>query len=193
MTSQDILDRVDIRQMRPDEFDTMRALSVDAFDGDPQIGPLLDALRRSWAWDDDLSFVAEVDGELVGQVLYTHTFVDAPSRLVEVLLLSPVGVIPGHQGVGIGSKMIRETLDKLAGRDEPLVFLEGSPHYYPRFGFERAVELGFTRPSVRIPEAAFMVHRLPRYEQWMKGALVYPDPFWVTDSVGLRDPAASES
>ena len=34
---------------------------------------------------------------------------------------------------------------------EPLVFLEGSPAYYSRFGFVTATDLGFRRPSRRIP------------------------------------------
>ena len=32
-----------------------------------------------------------------------------------------------------------------------------------------------------------MVYPLPRYEPWMTGTLVYPDAFWRTDAVGLRD------
>jgi putative acetyltransferase len=173
--------------MRRDEFTAMRELSVAAFEGDPQIGPLLDLLNESWAWEDVLSFVAELRGELVGHVLYTHAFLDAPSQLVDVLLLSPVGVRPDLQNRGIGSRLLSQTLEGLRSRPEPLVFLEGSPRFYPRFGFERASELGFAAPSVRIPDAAFQVYRLPRYEPWMTGALVYPDAFWRTDAVGLRE------
>lgn len=165
----------------------MRDLSVAAFEGDPQIRVLLENLHESWAWDDELSFVAELDGELVGQVLYTHALLDAPNRLVDVLVLSPVGVRPDQQNGGIGSRLIRESLARLAPRNEPLVFLEGSPRYYPRFGFQRASDLGFKAPSDRIPSDAFMVHRLPTYESWMTGALVYPDAFWRADAVGLRD------
>jgi putative acetyltransferase len=176
-----------IRVMRPEEFGTMRGLSVSAFGGDPQIGVLLDNLHESWAWDDALSFVAELDGGLVGQVLYTHAFLDAPNRLVDVLVLSPIGVRPDQQGRGIGSLLIRETLTRLGPSAESMVFLEGSPRYYPRFGFQRALDLDFTPPSVRIPPDAFMVYRLPKYETWMIGALVYPDAFWRADAVGLRD------
>lgn len=167
----------------------MRDLSVAAFDGDLQIRALLDDLHTSWAWDAELSFVAELEGELVGQALYTHAFLDAPQRLVDVLVLGPVGVRPDRQNRGIGSLVIRESLVELAGRSEPLVFLEGSPRYYPRLGFQRASDLGFVAPSARIPADAFMVHRLPAYQSWMTGALVYPDPFWRADAVGLREPA----
>ena len=174
--------------MQSEEFETTRDLSVSAFDDYRLIRVLLDNLRESWAWEDELSFVAEQDGELVGQVLYTHAFLDAPKRLVEVLLLSPVAVRPDRQNRGIGSHLIRESLSRLALRREPLVLLEGHPDYYPRFGFQRASDLGFAPPSVRIPPDAFMVLRLPAYEPWMTGALVYPDVFWRADAVGLRDP-----
>ncbi len=176
-----------VRAMRPAEFDEVRALSVAAFGGDPAIGPLLDALRGSWAWEDDLSFVAEVDGSIAGHVLYTHAFLDAPERIVDVLVLSPIGVRPGLQRRGIGGRLIEESLRVLERRSEPLVFLEGHPGYYPRFGFLRAGALGFTAPSVRIPDAAFMVYPLPSYSSWMTGALVYSDAFWRVDAVGLRE------
>src|SRR5688572_11137633 len=82
MTQQEI----DVRRMRPEEHDTVRGLSVGAFGGDAHIATLIDALRASWAWDDETSFVAERGGSLVGQVLYTHALLDAPRELVDVLV-----------------------------------------------------------------------------------------------------------
>ena len=172
--------------MRSDEQGRVREVAVEAF-GDVHIGSLVDALHASWAWSDDLSFVAEIDGELVGQVLYTRAWLDAPQRLVEVLVLSPVGVVPAQQGHGVGTALITESLRTIeAERGEPLVFLEGAPGYYARFGFEAARGCGFRAPSVRIPPPAFQVRRLSRHEPWMTGALVYPDAFWANDAVGLQ-------
>lgn len=172
--------------MRPDEFASVKNLSVSTFDDD-DIGGLMDDLHDSWAWEDSLSFVAVEGSELIGHVLYSRGFVDAPARIVDVLVLSPIAVAPRHQRRGVGGAMITRTLEQLASRREPLVFLEGSPRYYPRFGFESASNLGFISPSERIPDAAFMVHLLPTYEPWMRGRLVYSDAFWRNDAVGLRD------
>ncbi len=176
---------VEIRVMRADEFAEMRALCVRAF-GDDSLGVLLDELRASWAWDDELSFVAVLDGEIVGQVLYTSAIVDAPERLEDVLVLSPIGVEPGLHGRAIGTALVTVTLERLARtRDEPLVFLEGDPRYYHRFGFGPAEARGLLRPSIRTPEPAFQVIDLGERSD-MTGRLVYPDAFWRTDSVGLR-------
>lgn len=104
-----------------------------------------------------------------------------------MLVLSPVSVASAHQGRGIGSALIRHGLTEVRDRSEPLVFLEGAPGYYARFGFEAGEPLGFRRPSLRIPEPAFQVIRQPSWEPWMTGTLVYSRVFWDLDCVGLRD------
>jgi putative acetyltransferase len=83
--------------------------------------------------------------------------------------------------------MIRHGLDALDERGVPVVFLEGSPVYYSRFGFRQGAELGFRRPSLRIPDAAFQARLLSAYEPWMTGTLVYAEAFWRNDLVGLRE------
>ncbi len=159
-------------------------------DEGPVVTRLVAALRASPAWDPALSFVAvSASGEVIGYVLATRSLLDAPRRLVDVLVLSPLAVAPAHQGRGVGSRLMRHALAVMQDRPEPLVFLEGSPAFYPRFGFQPGGPKGFRRPSLRIPEPAFMVHPLPAYEPWMTGTLVYADPFWRLDCVGLRDPA----
>jgi putative acetyltransferase len=138
------------------------------------------------------SLVAEEDGAVLGQVQLSRSWVDAPEELVEVLVLSPLAVLPQAQGRGVGTALVAAALAEATALGAPAVFLEGSPDYYGRRGFSRASALGFTRPSVRIPDAACQVALLPSYEPWMRGALVYCDPFWVTDAVGLRDPMLAE-
>lgn len=71
----------------------------------------------------------------------------------------------------------------------PLVFLEGDPAFYRRVGFVAGGPLGFRKPSLRIPDGAFQVVRLPAHEAWMTGTLVYAETFWRHDAVGLRGPA----
>lgn len=173
-----------VRPETPADLTATHQVVAAAF-GDEPVAPLVEAMRASTAWL-HLSFVAETDGEVVGHVSFTRGWVDAPRRIVEVLVLSPLSVRPDVQGQGVGSRLVRETLRILESRDEPLVFLEGDPDYYQRLGFVRGDTLGFTAPSVRIPGPAFQVVTLPSYQPWMRGALVYPDVFWANDSVGLR-------
>ncbi|MGK5684387.1 GNAT family N-acetyltransferase [Actinoplanes sp. URMC 104] len=149
------------------------------------VAALVGALRR----DDPgaLSLVAVEDGRVVGNVMFTRSLLDAPPRLVDVQVLSPLGVLPGHQRRGVGRALIARGLELADERGCPLVFLEGDPAYYSRWGFRPGGELGFRKPSLRIPDAAFQVHPLTAYEPWMTGTLVYSATFWDYDCVGLRD------
>lgn len=150
------------------------------------IAALVDALRH----DDPaaLGLVAEVDGDVVGHVMFSRSLLDAPRRLVAVQVLSPLGVRPDHQRRGVGDALVRHGLRVLEDRRVPLVFVEGDPRYYARFGFTAGAALGFRKPSLRIPDDAFQVATLAAYEPWMTGTLVYSATFWDHDSVGLRDP-----
>jgi putative acetyltransferase len=139
------------------------------------------------ALSNGLSLVAERDGQAVGHAMFSSGLLDAPSRLVDVQILSPLGVRPDSQRQGIGSALVERGLEILGSRSVPAVFLEGDPRYYRRFGFEPGEARGFRKPSLRIPDAGFQVKILPAHEPWMTGTLVYPDAFWRHDLVGLRE------
>lgn len=180
---------MDIRAELPGDEEAVGELHRRAFgDHGTLVAELTGTLRDTLvAPDHGLSLVAEEDGRVVGHVMFSRCLLDAPRRLVPVQVLSPLAVLPGHQRRGVGSALVRKGLSLTAERAVPLVFLEGAPGYYARLGFQPGGELGFRRPSLRIPDAAFQVFRLPAYEAWMTGTLVYSEPFWRHDAVGLRD------
>ncbi|WP_127355234.1 GNAT family N-acetyltransferase [Actinacidiphila soli] len=72
---------------------------------------------------------------------------DAPRRTVEILVLSPLGVLSQFQNRGIGTRLVEHALAAADAHRAPLVFLEGSPYYYAKRGFERADEIGVCSPS----------------------------------------------
>ena len=148
---------------------------------------LVDELRELVANDEGLSLVAEHCGDVVGHLMFTRSLLDAPRRLIDVQVLSPVGVLPEHQRQGVGSALIRAGLEVLIKCRVPVVFLEGDPGYYSRFGFQAGGPQGFRKPSLRIPDAAFQAIRLAGHEPWMTGTLVYAEAFWRHDCVGRRD------
>jgi len=179
---------MDLREEQARDREVVRDVQLRAFgDHGPVVAELVESLRGT---PDALSLVAEVGGELVGHVMFTRSLLDAPRRLVDVQVLSPLGVLPEHQKRGIGTALVRHGLEILAERGAPVVFLEGDPGYYSRLGFVRGDGLGFRKPSLRIPDAAFQAITLPAYEPWMTGTLVYAEAFWQHDAVGLRDPNA---
>jgi putative acetyltransferase len=177
---------MELRVERAGDRDGVREVCLKAFGDQGAVADLVDELRDAVTADDGLSLVAEHAGHVVGHVMFTRGLLDAPRRLVGVQVLSPLAVAPPHQRQGIGAALVRRGLEAMAARAVPLVFLEGDPGYYARFGFTPGGEQGFRKPSLRIPDAAFQAIRLPAYEKWMTGTLVYQEAFWRHDAVGLR-------
>lgn len=180
---------MEVRVERPSDIAAIDAVHVQAFGAEfgPTVAGLVRTLRARFLPDNGLSLVARDKGRVIGHVMFTRALLDAPRRLVEVQVLSPLGVLPDRQRQGIGSLLVRTGISLLAQRGVPLVFLEGSPDYYGRLGFVRASEHGFRSPSLRIPDAGFQVGRLPDAREWMTGTFVYPDVWWELDMVGLRE------
>lgn len=176
-----------IREQVDEDAAAVHELIAAAF-GDELVADLDHALAQRAG---GRAFVASTLQGMVGHVRLTWGWLDAPARLVEVLVLSPLSVAPVWQRRGVGRALVARAVVGATDLDAPLLFLEGDPEYYSGSGFEPATRLGFTRPSVRIPDPAFQAVRLPGYEPWMTGALVYPDTFWKFDCVGLR-PAPKE-
>lgn len=178
----------EIRPERKTDEPAVASIHAVAFgDHGARVVALLEDLRSSTNEHDRLSLVAVDDGRPVGHVLFTLCLLDAPERLVPVQVLSPVAVHPRAQRRGVASALIIEGIRILDERGVPAVFLEGDPGFYGRLGFEPAVPLAFRKPSLRIPDPGFQVRRLAAYEPWMTGTLVYSEPFWRNDSVGLRE------
>ena len=96
-------------------------------------------LRTCAAFVHELDFVAEADGEIVGNIMYCRAIIseeDGTER--EVLTFGPVSVWPRMQGQGIGGALIRHSLSIAADMGFTAVLIYGDPAYYVRFGFKPA-------------------------------------------------------
>ncbi len=131
-------------------------------------------------------FVAVADDLPIGHVQLNRSWLDAPDRLVEIAVLSPLAVAEPQRGNGIGASLVEAAVNWAEVQGYPAVMLEGDPGYYGRLGFEAAARHGITPPSARIPPPACQIRVLSRWRPEYAGALIYCGPFWELDCVGLR-------
>ena len=141
-------------------------------DGNEQ--DLVEALRKSSAFIPQLSLVAEIDGEIVGHILFTKAKVGSDI----VLVLAPLSVLPECQRQGVGTALIRKghEIGKELGYEYSLVL--GSEKYYPRFGYLPAVQFGIKVPE-GIPSINFMAIQLQEHARPISGAVTYAKEFGI--------------
>ncbi|GAB3449596.1 N-acetyltransferase [Phycicoccus ginsengisoli] len=135
---------------------------------------LVDDLRADGDLIPALTFVAEVDGEVVGHVAMSAATVDG--RPGELVALGPLGVLPEHQGRGVGSALVHAALGAADALDLRAVVLLGHPEYYPRFGFGPAVDHGVTPPQDWGPRF-FLLRRLTAWGDGVRGPFRYAPAF----------------
>jgi len=139
-----------VREEGPDDVAAIRAVNDAAFD-QPLEGRIVDALRTHGAVR--LSLVAEVEGRIVGHILFSPV----TSAGGDGLGLGPMAVTPDHQRRGIGAALIEAALARLRAAGFPFVVVLGHHEYYTRFGFVPASRHGL-RCEWDVPDESFMVH-----------------------------------
>jgi putative acetyltransferase len=137
-----------IRPEREADAGQVRALVHAAFGRAPE-ADLVERLRA----DPDLlvSLVAEMDGQVVGQIMFSKLFSQASRALAQ---LSPLAVAPSRQRNGIGGALVVAGLEACRGLGLDGVVVLGHPGYYPRFGFSAQAASGLVSPFAGEP--AFM-------------------------------------
>ena len=137
-----------IRAARAEDADTVDAVIRAAF-ASTEFGHQGEAeLVRMLEADDDVtvSLVAEVEGEIVGHILFSRMDVEADGHAIAAAGLAPVSVAPAQQGQRIGDALIRAGLDDLRSRGVAISFVLGHGAYYPRFGYSPDLASRFASP-----------------------------------------------
>jgi predicted N-acetyltransferase YhbS len=92
-----------------------------------------------------LSFVAEMDGEIVGHIIYSNAHILQPDgSKLDVLNFGPISVLPKIQKAGIGSTLMKHSIEEAKKLGHGAILFFGHPEYYTRFGFVPAKEFGIT-------------------------------------------------
>lgn len=139
-------------------------------------------LRKSPAFVPELDFVAEQDGKLIGNVMYSRAAViDQGRKKHEVLTFGPLSVLPEYWGRGVGSALMRHTIQQAKRLGYPAILMYGHPDYYPRFGFQNAKVFGITDGNGKNYDALMAIELFPGALNGISGRFQEDPVFSVRD------------
>lgn len=85
----------------------------------------------------ELDFVIELDGQIVGNIMYTEAkLTDENGTEKKILTFGPVSVLPEYQRNGYGKMLIEHSLKRAAELRYEAVVIMGSPANYVGSGFQ---------------------------------------------------------
>lgn len=168
---------ITIRPETPTDYEEVFNLVKVAFehaehtDGDEH--NLLVRLRLSKAFIPELSLVAEEDGKICGQIMFTKIKVGNTMQIC----LAPIAVSINHQKSGIGGKLITQAHQIAKALGYEFSILIGHPTYYPRYGYENAANFGITS-TFDLPEGVFMAANLQGKATQLNGTAEFAKEFF---------------
>ena len=145
-----------LRRELPKDIAAVREVETAAF-GRPGEATLVEALRAAGALM--LSGVVEIGGDIVGHIAFSPARIEGGPEIFDALALAPVAVHLNWQRTGVGSALIRWSLDECRRAGHELVIVLGHHEFYPRFGFVPAMPLSVRCPF-EVPSEAFMLLEL---------------------------------
>ena len=96
---------------------------------------LVHKLRMDHDYVPELTRVAEVDGKIVGLIMYAKSWLKKDNQEVPILTFGPLCVDPDYQAKGIGGELLETTLKLARELGFRGIVIFGQPDYYPRHGF----------------------------------------------------------
>ena len=121
---------------------------TDYSDG-TDIVALIEEIRDSEYYIPELSFVAELDGKIVGHFLFSRFPLSKTpegghggAKDTDIVMLAPVSVHADHLRQGIGSAMIRLGIEKVEEMGFSGIIVEGNYRFYNTVGFRTSSEFG---------------------------------------------------
>ncbi|MDY6864399.1 MAG: N-acetyltransferase [Halobacteriota archaeon] len=113
---------------------------------------LVHCLRKHPDFIRELDYVAEIEGKVVGSIMYTKSFVvDEDQNKIETITFGPLSVLPEYQRKGIGTALINYTKE-IALRDKlNAIIIFGHPHNYCKHGFKNSIDFNISNGEGNFP------------------------------------------
>ncbi len=164
-----------IRNETKADYAAVKLIHDKAFGHDLE-SRLIDNLRRSEGFDKGMSFVAELDGKVVGHILFTPVSIESPVGSASAWILAPLAVLKEYRGQKAGTALVQAGIDLARERGEKIILVYGH-RFYERFGFTLAHEKGIFRPHPMRGELVRILELEQGAADRVMGVIRYPAPF----------------
>lgn len=155
---------ITIRNEQKSDYETVERITREAFYNLYVPGCvehyLVHVMREHQDFIPELDFVLELDGQVIGNIMYTKAqLVAQDGAEKEILTFGPVCIAPAYQRMGYGKMLIQHSFQKALELGYDVVVIFGSPSNYVSCGFKSCKKYNICVENGTYP-AAMMVKEL---------------------------------
>jgi len=138
----------------------------------------------------ELSLVMELEGKLIGHVMYVRSEIRADDgRTIPLMTFGPISIAPEYQRQGWGTVLLRESMRRAELLGTGAVAIEGNIGFYGKSGFETASARGIHYAAeprdAEVPY--FLICELkPGFLTGVTGTYQDPDGYFVDEAEAER-------
>ena len=150
---------------------------------------VLHCYRDDPAFVPELDFVMELNGELIGQVIYVRSEIDCDDgRKLPIMTFGPISIAPRYKRQGYGKRLLDYSLEKAGEAGAGAIAITGNILFYGKSGFVPAKTKGVRYADD--PEAEYFLIKelIPGFLDGISGTYKDPDGYFV----GEKNPEGFE-
>jgi len=159
---------VNIRLETEDDYSRVEELTREAFWNLYAPGCdehyLCHILRNHKDFISELDYVAEVDGSIIGSIMYSKSFLISDDfEKVPIVSFGPLCVHPEYQRKGIGTVLIQKTKSLVEKMEIPAIIIYGDPHNYCKHGFKNGIDYNVGNMDGEFPLGLLVLELKPGF------------------------------
>ncbi len=106
---------------------------------------LVHKMRNHPDFIQELDFIAEYHGKIVGNIMYTKAWlINERGDTLDIISFGPISVLPAYQRKGVGSALITHTKELARKNGINAIVILGDPHNYCKHGFKSSKDFNIS-------------------------------------------------
>lgn len=143
---------------------------------------VLHCYRNDPAFVPELDFIMELDGELIGQVMYVRSEIECDDgRKISIMTFGPIGIAPEFKRQGYGKRLLDYSMEQAEKMGAGALAITGNIGFYGKSGFVPAKTRGVRYTDD--PDADyFLIKELtPGFLDGISGTYKDPEGYFVCE------------
>ena len=113
---------------------------------------LVHIMRNHKDFIKELALVVTINEKVVGNIMYMKSYVkNENDETIETITFGPVSVHPSYQKQGIGSTLIKKSIEKAKESKYKAIIIYGHPHNYCKYGFKSSKDFNISNKEGKYP------------------------------------------